>query len=297
MSKLLILRLLLLTSVIVGLTSAVEDVEFVIVVYRHGDRTPIQPYPTDPYRNASNWPVGFGQLTPRGKMMQYNLGKYLRERYGGSLLSSGYSETEITVRSTDVDRTLMSAQSNLAGLYPPVGDQIWNKELMWQPVPVHTVPLTEDNLLSSHADCPRMKAAISEVLASEEIAKIDADYDWVYEYVTEKIGDNVTNMIEVDYIFDTLFIEKLYNKTLPAWTDKEGLYEAMRFLRDTSFKITTWTDELKVLRYDLQGAPKNSVQRLLMLPGGSFEIFIMHGGVKNYHRDSQWDGKIFWRFI
>lgn len=32
-------------------------------VFRHGDRTPIQPYPNDPYRNASYWPVGWGQLT------------------------------------------------------------------------------------------------------------------------------------------------------------------------------------------------------------------------------------------
>ena len=44
--------------------------EFVFVLYRHGDRTPIDMYPTDPYKDPSNWPVGFGQLTPRGKQMQ-----------------------------------------------------------------------------------------------------------------------------------------------------------------------------------------------------------------------------------
>ena len=60
-----------------------------------------------------------------------------------------FSETEIYVRSTDVDRTLMSAMSNLAGLYPPSGDQIWNKDIMWQPIPVHTRPTLVNYLLNS----------------------------------------------------------------------------------------------------------------------------------------------------
>nr|CAD7262563.1 unnamed protein product [Timema shepardi] len=33
-------------------------------LYRHGDRTPLDPYPNDPFRNTSLWPVGWGQLTP-----------------------------------------------------------------------------------------------------------------------------------------------------------------------------------------------------------------------------------------
>ena len=51
---------------------------------------------------------------------------------------------QIYVRSTDVDRTLMSAYSNLAGLYPPQGQQKWNPNIDWQPIPVHTRPAEED---------------------------------------------------------------------------------------------------------------------------------------------------------
>lgn len=32
-------------------------------IYRHGDRTPIEPYPNDPWGDAKYWPTGWGQLT------------------------------------------------------------------------------------------------------------------------------------------------------------------------------------------------------------------------------------------
>lgn len=32
----------------------------------------------------------------------------------------------------------MSAQVLASALFPPSGDQIWNDELLWQPIPVHT---------------------------------------------------------------------------------------------------------------------------------------------------------------
>ncbi len=52
---------------------------------------------------------------------------------------------QIHVRSTDVDRTLMSAQAMLAGLYyPPSEDQVWRAGLPWFPIPIHTEPIAQD---------------------------------------------------------------------------------------------------------------------------------------------------------
>nr|CAD7429146.1 unnamed protein product [Timema monikensis] len=236
-------------------------------LYRHGDRTPLDPYPNDPFRNTSLWPVGWGQLTPvrryhhisplkietvygfprrwllragvddlreepsktaqdmntcnfgmwmdwliahnlipimshhgghwfkectdswllsgtflffvnflvtcktlldspmhsrtalyirvfigqhlksslnaEGAKQQYLLGKWLRQRYI-DFLPAKYDAAYIHIRSTDVDRTLMSAESNLAGLYPPVSNQQISKELKWQPIPIHTIPESLD---------------------------------------------------------------------------------------------------------------------------------------------------------
>ena len=42
-------------------------IEFIFFqLYRHGDRSPIESFPTDPNRNASIWPDGYGQLTKVG---------------------------------------------------------------------------------------------------------------------------------------------------------------------------------------------------------------------------------------
>lgn len=51
---------------------------------------------------------------------------------------------KIYMRSSDIDRTLMSAQAVLNGLYPPNDAQRFRDNLDWQPIPVHTVPLSED---------------------------------------------------------------------------------------------------------------------------------------------------------
>lgn len=56
------------------------------------------------------------------------------------------SSLQVYVRSTDFDRTLMSAEANLAGLFPPSGMQRFNPNISWQPIPVHTVPVAEDRV-------------------------------------------------------------------------------------------------------------------------------------------------------
>lgn len=48
------------------------------------------------------------------------------------------------IRSTDFDRTLESAQANLAGLFPEAAPG--RSEATWRPIPVHTVPVTEDKV-------------------------------------------------------------------------------------------------------------------------------------------------------
>uniref|UniRef100_A0A673BN32 Lysosomal acid phosphatase n=1 Tax=Sphaeramia orbicularis TaxID=375764 RepID=A0A673BN32_9TELE len=145
-----VVLLLLAVCSVSGTPAADRKLVYVTVLFRHGDRSPIKAYPTDPYQE-SDWPQGFGQLSQVGMRQHLELGQFLRKRYNG-FLNESYDRHEILVRSTDYDRTLMSAEANLAGLYPPTGDQIFTPNIKWQPIPVHTVPQNEED--SRHNKTP-----------------------------------------------------------------------------------------------------------------------------------------------
>lgn len=57
-----------------------------------------------------------------------------------------YSPDNLKLFSSYADRCLMSAESFTAGFFPPTDDQIWNSNLMWQPIPVHYKPRSLDNV-------------------------------------------------------------------------------------------------------------------------------------------------------
>jgi hypothetical protein len=71
-------------------------------------RTPIKTFPN----TLSHWPEGFGQLTDLGMKQHHDLGEKFRRKYIGEhrLLSPAYNGSQVYVRSTSKERTLMSAQ-------------------------------------------------------------------------------------------------------------------------------------------------------------------------------------------
>lgn len=56
-----------------------------------------------------------------------------------------YNPKAIRVQSTDVDRTLMSAEAHLAGMFPITDEEKWGG-IDWQPVPIHTIPKALDKV-------------------------------------------------------------------------------------------------------------------------------------------------------
>ncbi|XP_047667592.1 lysosomal acid phosphatase-like isoform X2 [Tachysurus fulvidraco] len=186
--------------------STVEcKIRLVTVLYRHGDRSPVNTYPTDPYQESA-WPQGFGQLS------------------------------QIVVRSTDHDRTLMSAASNLAGLYPPNGSQMFHPGLAWQPIPIHTVPQDEDTLLSFPIkSCSCYQVLMNETKRTKNYLNMTKTYKDFLKMVQNKTGLNTTSIEMIWSIYDTLFCEMKHGLRPPAWVTQDVM-KTLELLKNFSYQ-------------------------------------------------------------
>lgn len=86
-------------------------------LFRHGARYPIYLKKDDGSANYTNGEHSFGELTTNGKKMHYVLGQQLYKQYWTKLFNDNtYNQSRFYVKSTDVNRTIESAQSQLMGI-------------------------------------------------------------------------------------------------------------------------------------------------------------------------------------
>lgn len=214
---------LYLILILVGLFniaySIETKVELVQILFRHGARTPVKSYPKDIYHEDA-WRKfgGYGQLTQTGMRQHFDYGKFLRDRYS-QFLNNTYDRHRVQIRSTDYDRTLMSAYSLLAGLFEPVDFQKWNKDLNWQPIPVHTTELKNDKIFYSNA-CPKLNDLRAQVRQTPEYIEMNKKFDDLFKVLDENSGYTDVSIDTIWTVADVLFIEKLNNLTLPDWAEQ-----------------------------------------------------------------------------
>lgn len=134
-----------------SLLFADDTLIFAVDIIRHGDRTPIVPLTAVNYQ----WQEGPGQLTAEGMQQEYKMGMEFRKKYieKAHLLPEHYEQGTMYVRSTDYERTLMSAESLLMGLYPPgTGPNTSESALpalpyAFQPIPIFSAPSKYDEVI------------------------------------------------------------------------------------------------------------------------------------------------------
>ncbi|CAG9860689.1 unnamed protein product [Phyllotreta striolata] len=249
------------------------------VLYRHGNRSPRIIYKNDIHREKipKLWPEGLGQLTNIGKRQAYDLGRWYREKYA-DFIPRKYHKNFVRVLSSDRDRCLMSAACNLAGLFPPEGVQVWNDQLPWQPVPIHTIPSDRDGMIQqSDRRCRKHDRLMGELVRSENVQKFLRSKKRLFEYLSNHTGEDLRVPEDVNPVHDLLFIQDFLNLTLPEWTKGVFPQETSEMLV-MGFALSSNTTELGRLKSGLvldyittffEDYLKNpqSTQKFLMLSG------------------------------
>ncbi|XP_048754443.2 lysosomal acid phosphatase-like [Ostrea edulis] len=223
------------------------------LVYRHGDRSPVIIFPKDSHQ-VEDWPNGLGWLSKTGMRQHQKLGQWLGNRYrmDNTLLNASYRHNEIEIASSNEDRCLMSAYSNLAGLYPPTEQEKFDPSINWQPIPVHTRPEKEDNVINMGMSCPRYDELMSETLSSDTVQNEETKNKKFYDLLKKNTGLPDVNIQNVWQPGDTLYCEKSHNMTLDPWAlQKYGnttVYDKLRKLDAWQFHLLYYTKEMAKLK-------------------------------------------------
>lgn len=107
----------------------------------------------------------------------------------------------------------MSALCTAAGLFPPTDDEVWNEELDWQPIPIHSVPDQEDYLLNSFVQCPRFDYLFQKRLNSFSLKFLMFRHFLLVKYIEKKSGRPIKRVTDVWQLYSDLMIESRKNLT------------------------------------------------------------------------------------
>lgn len=128
-------------------------------------------------------------------------------------MSETYARNEILIDAAAYDRTIESALSNLAGMYPPFGKSVWNPNIDWQPIAIHSTPNEYDFLMGDPIPkCPAYDEAMTELMNSDEFKFLIEDSQPLFNYLSKSTGMNITTPWQALLIQDNLFVNSIYHK-------------------------------------------------------------------------------------
>uniref|UniRef100_A0AC35TFM2 Lysosomal acid phosphatase n=1 Tax=Rhabditophanes sp. KR3021 TaxID=114890 RepID=A0AC35TFM2_9BILA len=240
------------TGRLVDVKADLSTLEFVTTIFRHGDRTPVALMPTDKANDEESWIIGLGELTKEGMAQQYRLGQWIRKRYD-SFISTEYSSYEIYARSSDYNRTLMSGQANLAGLFKPTNHTTqFLPGLLWNPIPVHTLPKEDDRQLYDEVECPILHHEIDRVYSEDpqvlQLEKENADF---LSFLGNNSGlaKDTLRLKDMWLVFDSLNAEYCHQDEhqIPGWVNST-VWSKIQSLYDQSSRFLHSNDLLKKLK-------------------------------------------------
>nr|CAD2134751.1 unnamed protein product [Meloidogyne enterolobii] len=197
-------------------------------IFRHGQRLPTSflTFPSEGKPPRIVQKLERGELTIEGMRQEYQLGKLLRTFYG-DFLGEMYRPREINIKSGRDNRTLTSAQLLLAGLFPPLNEQIWDNQLLWQPIPIETVEILDHQSFGMFDHCPEGERNLKEGegykrlegLFKEEIEKMEKDTQMKIDgiFILQRVLDSIVTRSKLPQLLP-----------LPAWANSSKYLEERR---------------------------------------------------------------------
>ncbi|XP_046671547.1 lysosomal acid phosphatase-like isoform X2 [Homalodisca vitripennis] len=211
---------------------ASNSLQFVTIFTQHGNSAPYVTYDNYLYNvnDTRVWPNGPNQLTQIGKVQMYDLGVKVRFLYNG-FLSQNFKK-ELKATSTTTDRTLMSAALFLAGLYPPQGYDLWDRKVLWQPIPVFPNDKDHSNSVfpAQSQACPRFHKAQKESLEN---------FQEQYGSKTRAVLRLAQNLSGID-----VFNHQLASGSPPLLDSMWMLWESIKHADNEGLVLPEWTKPL-----------------------------------------------------
>jgi prostatic aicd phosphatase len=236
----------------------ISTLKLLQIVHRHGDRTPLDFAPNDPFKGISYWREGIGQLTTKGKYRMYKLGQNIRKEYD-SYLGPNYSPREVYARSSVSSRCIESLSCLLSGAYPPKPQEWqWNNgsdaELgqLWQPIPIETfMPKHEDIVLKQEKYCHIVDRERNRIYKSFESKKSLENYRELFANLSEVVGYKVDSIRKARRLHTTLRIEMergLYWNHVWTKEEEEYIVEQLLELHRLSYRLDYDSSVIRRLR-------------------------------------------------
>ncbi|KAI6242552.1 Acid phosphatase [Aphelenchoides fujianensis] len=158
------------------------------------------------------------------------LGTKLRARYN-ELVSARYTNGEIFVHSTDVNRTIISAISNMIGFYSaglagedfPSGLTSWPGSFV--PVPIHSSALETDYVLGCPPDSKHAAEVNEKLRSTKEYTGAETTNKDFLNKLARLVGIDEIPLSFVFSVYDTLFIQKIKGVEWPDGVDEHVFAE------------------------------------------------------------------------
>ncbi|XP_044734466.1 venom acid phosphatase Acph-1-like [Chrysoperla carnea] len=229
-------------------TQMTNDYKLVMVaiLHRHGDRAPILEhlYPGSVNKSNDFYPVGESNLTNVGKSQLYEVGKKLRKRYD-SFLGPYFIGNEVKIITSTLERTQMSVLALCAGLFPPRDQQVWNKDLMWQPVVYTEVKKENDCIIRGPSDIyPEYKNLYNKELKSNFNMNLLKRYSQELDFIRKHAGYQKPSIRDAYYLYQSLMGEQSMGLSLPNWA-KDIFPDKLEEMAVYEYDLSTLTIPLR----------------------------------------------------